>query len=434
MKLRNVTTPEKNMRELEILIEREAFEKAVSDAYKRNAHKINVPGFRKGKAPRTIIEKMYGADFFYNDAINDILPEVLEDALEEAELEPVNTPEFDFDAHDAEGFVIKAKFYIRPEIALGEYKGIKADKQVKQTTDADVDAEIDKIRHRNSRMVEITDRAAEMGDTVTIDYSGSVDGVKFEGGTADEQKLTLGSGQFIPGFEEQIVGKNIGDEFDVNVTFPTEYHSEELSGKDAVFACKLHKIEFEELPELDDEFAKDVSDFDTIDEYKADMKAKIEERNEKIAANITEEQIMDHLIASTEIDVPAPMVDNEVENEMRNYEARLAQQGISLDMYLKYTGMTIAQLKESARPQSEKQVKLRLILEEIAKAEEINVTEEDIENEYTEIANMYEMDVEKVKQAIIAADLMEDIKVRKASELVKENAVINIIEDAEQAE
>ncbi len=434
MKLRNVSTPEKNVREIEFIIDRNQFEKAVYNAYKANSSKVRIPGFRPGKAPKAIIEKMYGADFFYNDALNVILPDAYDAALKEADVDPVSSPEFDFDGNDEEGFLVKAKFYVRPEIVLGQYKGLTAEKNIKETTEEDVDNEIDKIRHRNSRMVEITDRPAAMDDTVTIDYCGTVDSVPFEGGTASEQKLKLGSKHFIPGFEEQIVGKNIGDEFDVNVTFPEEYHSEELSGKAAVFACKLHKIEFEELPELDDEFAKDVSDFDTYAEYRADMKAKIEKRNEDIASNITEEQLLDHLIAATEVDVPAPMIDSEVENELRNYEARLAQQGMSLDMYLKYTSSTIEQLKESTRPQAEKQVKLRLILEEIAKTENFEATEEDIEKEYAELAKIYEMELDKIKAAIYKDDLATDIKVRKAVDLVKESAEIKVVTPEESAE
>ncbi len=428
MKLRKVSTPEKNMRELEIVFAKDEFEAAVADAYKKGAKKINVPGFRKGKAPRSIIEKMYGSDFFYNDALNALLPDAFDAALKEAGVEPIDYPTYDFKTDDEEGFVVTAKFYIYPEFELGQYKGMTADKKVDAVTDEEVDSEIEKIRRRNARTVEVTDRAAQLEDTVTIDYSGSVDGVKFEGGTAEQQPLKLGSGQFIPGFEDQIVGKNIGDEFDVNVTFPEEYGAADLAGKAAVFACKLHKIEYDELPELDDEFAKDVSDFDTFDAYKADMKAKIEERHEKIASNITEEQIMDHLIAATDIEIPAPMIDAEVANELRSYENRLAQQGIGLDMYLQYTGTTIDQLKESARPQAEKQVKLRAILEAIAKAEKFEATEEDLEKEYSDIASAYQMEVEKVKAAIRAEDLSADIKVKKAADLVKETAVITVID------
>ncbi len=428
MKLRKVSTPEKNMRELEIVFAKDEFEAAVTSAFKKGVKNLNVPGFRKGKAPRAIVDKMYGADFFYNDALNTLLPDAFSAALTEAGVEPIDYPTYDFNADDEEGFVVTAKFYIYPEFELGEYKGLKADKKVEPVTDEEIDSEIEKIRHRNARNVEITDRAAQLEDTVTIDYSGSIDGVKFEGGTAEMQTLKLGSGQFIPGFEDQIVGKNIGDEFDVNVTFPEEYGASELAGKAAVFACKLHKIEFEQLPELDDEFAKDVSDFDTFDAYKADIKAKIEERHERIASNITEEQIMDHLIAGTDIEIPAPMVDTEVTNEIRNYENRLAQQGIGLDMYLQYTGTTLDQLKESARPQAEKQVKLRAILEAIAKAESFEATEEELEKEYADIAAAYKMELDNVKAAIRTEDLAADIKVRKAADLVKESAVITVID------
>ncbi len=424
MSLKNVTTPETNVRELEISIEKAAFDAAVMRAYKKKVGSIAVPGFRKGKAPKSIIEKMYGVDFFYNDALNDILPSVYEEAVKESGLEPISRPEFDFGDFGENEITVKAKFYVKPEVEVSDYAGFEIEREIKETTDADVDAEIERRRKANSRMTEVTDRAAQNGDTVTIDYCGSIDGVEFAGGKDEGHKLKLGSGSFIPGFEAQIEGHNVDDAFDVNVTFPEDYHAEELKGKAAVFACKLHKIEFEELPELDDEFAKDVSEFDTLDEYKADVKAKITERNERIADNMVEEKLVDALLAKTTVEIPPVMIEDEVYNELRNFEMRLAQQGMNLDIYMQYTGTTIETLKEQATPQAERQVKTRLALGKVAELEKIEVTAEDIEKEYASLAEDTKMDIEKVKQQVTEEDIKIHLTLSGALKLIKSKATI----------
>ncbi len=424
MSLKKVTTPETNVRELEISIEKATFDAAVMRAYKSRVGSLSIPGFRKGKAPKAIIEKMYGSDFFYNDALNALLPDAYEDAVKESGLEPISQPEFDFDSFEGDEITVKAKFYVKPEVEVKDYFGFELEKTVNEVKDADVDAEIERRRRTNARMVEVTDRAAQNGDLVTIDYCGSIDGVEFAGGKDEGHKLKLGSGSFIPGFEAQIEGHNVDDSFDVNVTFPEEYHAEELKGKAAVFACKLHKIEVEELPELDDEFAKDVSEFDTLDEYKADIKAKLAERNENVATNLLEERLVDALLAKTTVEVPPVMIESEIYNELRGFETRLMQQGMSLDIYMQYTGTKIEDLKEQARPQSERQVKTRLALEKVAELEKIEVTDDEIEAEYASVAESTKMEVEKVKEQIVKEDVHYHLTLKKALDLLREKAVI----------
>lgn len=424
MSLKKVTTPETNVRELEISIEKATFDAAVMRAYKSKVGSLSIPGFRKGKAPKAIIEKMYGSDFFYNDALNALLPDAYEDAVKESGLEPISQPEFDFDSFEGDEITVKAKFYVKPEVEVKDYFGFELEKTVNEVKDADVDAEIERRRRTNARMVEVTDRAAQNGDLVTIDYCGSIDGVEFAGGKDEGHKLKLGSGSFIPGFEAQIEGHNVDDSFDVNVTFPEEYHAEELKGKAAVFACKLHKIEVEELPELDDEFAKDVSEFDTLDEYKADIKAKLAERNENVATNLLEERLVDALLAKTTVEVPPVMIESEIYNELRGFETRLMQQGMSLDIYMQYTGTKIEDLKEQARPQSERQVKTRLALEKVAELEKIEVTDDEIEAEYASVAESTKMEIEKVKEQVVKEDVHYHLTLKKALDLLREKAVI----------
>ncbi len=424
MSLKKVTTPETNVRELEISIEKATFDAAVMRAYKSKVGSLSIPGFRKGKAPKAIIEKMYGSDFFYNDALNALLPDAYEDAVKESGLEPISQPEFDFDSFEGDEITVKAKFYVKPEVEVKDYFGFELEKTVNEVKDADVDAEIERRRRTNARMVEVTDRAAQNGDLVTIDYCGSIDGVEFAGGKDEGHKLKLGSGSFIPGFEAQIEGHNVDDSFDVNVTFPEEYHAEELKGKAAVFACKLHKIEVEELPALDDEFAKDVSEFDTLDEYKADIKAKLAERNDNIATNLLEERLVDALLAKTTVEVPPVMIESEIYNELRGFETRLMQQGMSLDIYMQYTGTKIEDLKEQARPQSERQVKTRLALEKVAELEKIEVTDAEIDAEYASVAESTKMDVEKVKEQVTKEDVHYHLTLKKALDLLREKAVI----------
>jgi len=426
MSLRNSKQLETNLYELEIVIDGATFKAACDKVFKKAVKNITIPGFRKGKAPRAIIEKMYGKGVFYEDAINDCLPEAFEAAAKEFDKEIVGRPEFDIsDINDETGeAVLTAKVYTKPEMKIDGYKGVEATRTEKPATDADVDAEIERVRARNSRMIDVTDRAAALEDTVNIDYSGSVDGVKFDGGTAEGQDLTLGSGQFIPGFEEQIVGKNIGDAFDVNVTFPEAYHAEELAGKAAVFAVKLNGIKFNEKPELDDEFAKDVSEFDTLAEYKADIKAKIEEHNKKEADAMVDEQLIAAIIEKLEGDIPPVMIDAECENMVRDFDTRLRMQGMDLKTYFQYTGLNLDAMREQSRPQAERQVKTRLALETIAALENITATDEEIEAEFTRLSEAYGMEVEKIKAQIVSEDLAEDIKVKKAVDLIRENAVI----------
>ena len=434
MSLKKFELIEKNLYELTFDVDRATFEAAIEKAYRRSAKNINIPGFRRGKAPRSIIEKMYGKGVFYEDAINDIIPAAYTEAAKESALEIVSQPEFDVETIDDNGVVLKAKVYVKPEVKIENYLGIEATRTLVPTTDADVDAEIEKVRARNSRMIDVTDRAAQLDDIANIDYEGSVDGIPFDGGKAEGHDLKLGSGQFIPGFEDQIVSHAIGDEFDVNVTFPTEYHAEELAGKAAVFKVKLNALKVNELPELDDEFVRDVSEFDTLDEYKADIKAKLEEKNAKMADNAVEDQILEALMNKLEADIPEAMFETETENFVRDYDNRLRMQGLDLATYFKYTGMNLDMMRQQLRPQAEKQVKTRLALEKIAELENIVVSDEEIEAEYSRIAEAYGMEIEKVKETVDADSIAADMKVKKAVDLVKEKAVVTDAAPAADAE
>ena len=426
MKLTKSEVIEKNRYELQFSVEKEVFDKATQAVYQKQVKNMNIPGFRKGKAPRSIIEKMYGKGIFFEDAINDLLPEAYSEAVKEAGIQAVGQPEFDIVSIDDNGLAMSAKVYVKPDINVKNYIGIEVEKNVEPVTDEEVDREIQMVRERNSREIEITDRAAENGDSVVIDYAGSVDGVAFEGGTAKNQTLTLGSGHFIPGFEDQVVGKNIGEEFDVNVTFPEDYHAKELAGKAAVFKVKLHSINKVELPALDDDFAKDVSEFDTFDEYKADVKAKIEKRHETTAENKVEDALMTTLIDSLEDEIPEAMFVAETENCVRDYDNSLRMRGLDLNTYFKYTGLNLDGLREQLRPQAERQVKGRLILEKVAALENITPSEDEINEEFNKMATAYSVPLEQVKQNIDAAVIAEDLKVRKALDLIKEKANITV--------
>jgi len=432
MKLINVADVEKNVVEIEFSIDRAVFEEAVTKEFKKNVKNINIPGFRKGKAPRSVIEKMYGKGVFYEDALNAILPTEYEAALKESGADAVSRPEFDIVNMD-EDVVMKAKIFVKPEVTVSDYKGIAADRLIKKVTEEDVNADIKRVQDRNSRTVDVTDRAAQLEDTVVIDYCGSVDGVEFEGGKAEGHNLKLGSGQFIPGFEDQIVGHNIGDEFDVNVTFPEDYHAEELKGKAAVFACKLNGIKYTELPELDDEFAKDVSEFETFAEYKADVEAKIADRYLKAADNALDEKLLDAILEKFEADVPEVMYENETENMVRDYDNRMRMQGLDLATYFKYTGQTLETLREQFRPQAERAVKIRLALEKIAEIENVVVSDEELEAEFKRIADAYGMEADKVKESLPADTLTEDLRIQNALKLVRENAVITDKDADEEA-
>ena len=417
---------EKNRYELQFSVDKATFDAAVNAVYRKQVKNIAVPGFRKGKAPRAIIEKMYGTGVFFEDAINDLIPEAYTEALKEAAIDAVGQPEFDVVSIDENGLVLSAKVYVKPEVEIKDYLGIEVEKEVVAVSDEDVDREIETIRERNSREIDVTDRPAEMGDTTVIDFEGFCDGVAFEGGKGTDYALKLGSGSFIPGFEEQIVGKSIDEEFDVNVTFPEEYHAADLAGKPSVFKVKIHAITKVELPELDDDFAKDVSEFDTFAEYKADVKAKIEKRHEAAAENAVEDKLVEALIEKLEADIPEPMFVAETENFVRDYDTRLRSQGLDLNTYFKYTGMNLDSLREQMRPQAERQVKARLALEKIAALENLEATEEDINAEYEKIANAYGIEIDQVKASIDSDAIAADMKVQKAMELVKEKAVITV--------
>lgn len=424
MSLKEAKIADKNLYELKIEIDAGTFAEAVNKVFKKRVKNITVPGFRRGKAPRSIVEKMYGKGVFYEDAINDLLPSVWADALKESGIAAVSQPDFSIDSVDDSGVALTAKVYVKPEVSIEGYKGIEVTRTVEPTTDSEVQAEIDRVRDRNARMIDVTDRAAQNGDTVNIDFEGFVDDKAFAGGKAEGHELILGSGQFIPGFEEQIVGKNIGDAFDVNVTFPEEYHAEDLAGKAAVFKVKLNAIKRKELPALDDEFAKDVSDFDTYAAYEADVRANITSRKEKAADAAVEDQLIDALIEKLDADIPEAMFVTETENFVRDYDTRLRMQGLDLAKYFQYTGMDLDGLRAQMRPQAEKQVKTRLALEKIAQLENIDVTEEELEAEYTRLAEAYNMENDKIKASVEPDALREDIKVKKAVDLVKEAAVV----------
>ena len=424
MKLLKCEKAEKSTFKLEFSVEKDVFEAAVEKVYRRQVKKINVPGFRAGKAPRAIVEKMYGKGVFYEDAINDLIPTYYPEALKEAGIEAVGQPEMDIVSIDENGLVLSAVVPVKPECKIEGYKGLEVAKKVEPVTDEEIDNEIKTVRERQSRETEVEDETpAAMGDVAKIDFEGFCDGVAFEGGKGENYSLKLGSGSFIPGFEEQVAGHKIGDEFDVNVTFPTEYHAEDLAGKEAVFKCKVNAITKVELPELDDDFAKDVSEFDTFDEYRADVKAKIEKRHENTAEAEFEEKLIEALIEKLEAEIPEAMFEAECENLLRDYDNRLRMQGLDLNMYFKYTGMTLETMREQMRPQAESFVKTRLALEKIADLEGLTASEEDIEAEYTRLAEAYNMEADQVKGMIPAESVAEDLKVKKAMDFVKENTV-----------
>ncbi len=415
---------EKSRAEIQIGIAVTALEAEIKKVYQKQVGKMNIPGFRKGKAPLAMIEKLYGKGIFADEALNNLLPEAYEKAIKESGLTAVSRPEFDVISMDDNGqVVLKAVFDIKPEVTVKEYKGLKADREIREVTDEQVNSEIESARKRAAREIEVTDRASEMGDTADIDFEGFVDGVAFDGGKGEHHKLTLGSGQFIPGFEEQVAGKNIGEEFDVNVTFPEEYGAKDLAGKPAVFKCKLHAITKEELPALDDEFAKDMS-FDTLDAYKADVKAKIAERFAKTEDQITENKILDALLENMEAEIPESMYANEVENQLREYDMQLRQNGLDLNTYFKYTGQNLDQLRESFRPRAERSVKVRLALEAVVKAENIAATDEEVEAEFKRMSELYNVDAETIKGTVSAEDVAADLNVQAALKLVKDSADI----------
>ena len=423
MSLKNANKVDTNRVELDIEVDAGRFESAVNNAYKKNVRKMNIPGFRKGKAPRHLVEKLYGSGVFYEDAVNEVYPAALDEAIQESGFEYVEDKiDFDVVSVGPEGLHFKAVVTVKPEVELTAYKGLKAEKKAVEISDADVEEELKKLQDRQSRLVAAEDRAAEMGDTVTFDFDGRVDGEPFEGGKAENYTLTLGSGQFIPGFEEQLVGKK-AEECDVEVTFPEDYHAAELAGKPAVFHCKMHEIKVKELPELNDDFAKDCSEFDTLDDLKADLRKNLEHRREHEAEDAFESELLEQLVAGFKAEVPEAMYEHRVDESVRDFDYRLQSQGLNLDMYLQYTGMDRDAFRKSFREQAEKQVKIRLALEKIAELENIVPTPEEIEAEFAKLAEQYQMDVEKVKSLISEKSLSMDLAVGKAMDLVKETAV-----------
>lgn len=414
---------EKNRVSFEFKVGAEEFENAVAKAYKKNVGKINIQGFRRGKAPRAIIERYYGKEVFYEDAVNIVLPDAYDKAIEEQNIEAVAQPEIDVKEISAEtGVVFTAKVAVKPEFELGQYKGVKVKKVSHKTTEKEINAEIDRIRERNARLVTVEDRPAQKDDTVVIDYEGFVDGVAFDGGKAEGHELKLGSGQFIPGFEDQLIGANVGDDVTVKVTFPEVYHSEELKGKDAEFKVKVNAVKMQELPELDDEFAKDVSEFDTFEDFKADVTKKLKENNKKRSLQEFEKNVLDAVAEATEIDIPQAMIDTNVENSIRDFAMQMQYQGIDLSQYMKMTGMTMDTLKAQFLPEAESKVKMSLILEKVAKTENIQVSDEEVEAEYKNIAETNKMELDDVKKYIKAEDLKENKLVEKTVKFLVDNA------------
>lgn len=417
---------EKNMAKLTIDVPADEFEKAITKAYNKNKGQFTIPGFRKGKVPQMMIERMYGPGVFYEEAANYVMPEAYEAAVTESNLEIVSRPVVDVTQMEkGKDFIFTAEVAIKPEATLGEYKGIEVEKAVIEVTDEEVDAELKKTQEQNSREI-VAERPAENGDTVVIDYAGTIDGVAFDGGTAQGHALVLGSGSFIPGFEEQLVGAAAGSDVDVHVTFPEDYHAAELAGKEAVFACTVHEVKTKEYPEIDDEFAQDVSEFDTLDEYKEDIKKNILSKKETEAKSAKQQAVMDKIIENATMEIPDAMVDTQAENMVDEYAQRLSYQGLSLDQYFQFTGMNAQTFKEQLKPQALKNIQSRLVLEAVIAAENIEVSDEELEAEIEKMASMYQMEVDKVKELLGDAEkdnIKKDIAAQKAVDFVTDAAV-----------
>lgn len=417
---------EKNMAKLTITVPADEFEKAITKAYNKSKNQFVIPGFRKGKVPQKMIEKMYGAAVFYEDAANIVMPDAYAKAAEESELKIVSRPTVDVtQIEKGKDFIFTAEVATKPEAALGQYKGIEIEAIPVEVTDEEVDAEIKKTQEQQSREVTV-ERPAENGDTVVIDYAGTVDGVAFDGGTATGHSLVLGSNSFIPGFEDQLVGAEAGSNVDVKVTFPEDYHAEELAGKDAVFACTVHEVKVKEYPEIDDEFAQDVSEFDTLAEYKEDVKKTLTEKKESAAKSEKQQKVMDKIIENATIEIPEPMVDTQAENMVDEYAQRLAYQGLSLEQYFQFTGLNAETLKEQLKPQALKNIQSRLVLEAVIKAENIEVSEEDIKAEIDKMKEAYKMDDETIEKYVtdeLKETIKDDLAAQKAVEFVTDAAV-----------
>ena len=416
----------KNMVKLTIEATAEDFEKAIEKAYQKNKGKMNVQGFRKGKAPRAIIEKMYGVGVFYEDAANEIIPEAYEEAVKDIDLDIVSRPEIDVvQVEKGKPFIFTAEVAVKPEVTLGQYKGIEVEKQAIEVTEEEINAELDKAREQNSRTSNVEDRPVAMNDIATIDFEGFVDGVPFEGGKGENYELVIGSHSFIDTFEDQLVGKSIGEEVDVNVTFPTEYHAAELAGKPALFKVTIKGIKVKELPEADDDFAQDVSDFNTIAEYKEDIKKNLTEKKEKAAKTAKEDVVVDKIVENATMDIPDAMVDAQKRQMAEEFAQRLQMQGLNLEQYFQFTGMDPKKFMENLEPQALKRIKSRLVLEAIVKAENITISDEDLEKEFEDMAKTYQMELDKLKELIGEKEkeqIVMDMAVQRAIDLVSNEA------------
>ncbi len=424
MSLKSSNKVDTNVWELEVSVDGDTFKDAVTKAYLKQRKNITIPGFRKGKAPRAFIEKYYGEGVFYEDALEAIYPDAVASAIEEAKLEPVDTP-YDLEIPEMgnDGVTMKFKVTVKPEVELGEYKGLKATKKSTKVTADEVKAELARMQEQNSTVSDVDDRAVKKNDIVVIDFEGFVDGKAFEGGKAEKYELTIGSNQFIPGFEDQIIGHKIGDEFDVNVKFPEDYQAD-LASKDAVFKIKLHGIKVKDVPALDDEFAKDVSEFDTLDELKKDIKKQLEKRKNDDAENELHNTLLEEVAKGIKAEIPEAMIEKTIDDDVNEYSYRLQSQGLKLETYLKYTGMDMKGFREGFKERAETQVRLNLALEKIIEKEKIEVTEEDIEAEYKKYADAYNMDIDTIKKAVSAESLKPELASRKAIDLIVDSAVV----------
>ena len=417
---------EKNMAKLTIEVSAEDVEKAMQSAYQKAKGRISIPGFRKGKAPRKMIEQMYGKGVFLEDAVNALIPEHYSKALGECELEIVSQPKIDLvQTEPGKALIFTAEVAVKPEVTLGEYKGVEVPKSEIEVTDEEVEAEVKKEQEKNSRTINVEDRAAQLNDIVTIDFEGSVDGVPFDGGQATEYPLTLGSNTFIPGFEDQLVGAKVGDDVDVKVTFPEEYQAKELAGKEAIFKCAVKKIEAKELPELDDDFAKDVSEFDTLAEYKEHVKTNLVEKKENEAKHAKEDAAVDKIIENAQMDIPEAMLETQCRQMLDDFSRRMQSQGLSMDQYFQFTGMTAEKMMEDMKPQALKRIQTRLVLEKVAEIENIQPTEEEVNEEISKMAEAYKMEADKLKELLGERELEQmkkDMAVQKAVTLVADAA------------